>query len=116
MLCDLLNVFKPGLVPRVARAADMSGLHESKRNARMRENIGQYVDGCAWLDLTRLCELMCPPSRRMREPSPTPRRCAELGVPQREVSTQWLEPPPPPKTGRHRREEPTSPELQRGLS
>jgi len=50
-LCDVLNLFKPGLVPKVARAAELAGLHESKRNARMRENIGQYVDGCAELGM-----------------------------------------------------------------
>ncbi len=35
----------------MARAAVLAALHASKRNARMRENIGQYVDGCAELGL-----------------------------------------------------------------
>ena len=49
VLCDLLNVLRPGLVSKVARAHSMAELHVSKRNAQMRENIGQYVDGCAEL-------------------------------------------------------------------
>ena len=51
LLCDLLNALRPGIVPKISRHTEMASLHESKRNARMRENIGQYVDGCAELGL-----------------------------------------------------------------
>ena len=51
VLCDLLNTLRNGLVPKIARAAEMADLHVSKKNAQMRENIGQYVDGCAELGL-----------------------------------------------------------------
>jgi len=53
ILCDTLNGIRSGLVPKVARSTDMVGLHISKINARMRENIGQYVDGCAELGMAQ---------------------------------------------------------------
>ena len=37
------------LLHRYAKTVDMQGLHPSKAHAKMRENIGQYVDGCAEL-------------------------------------------------------------------
>jgi len=51
VLCDLINKLRPGLVPRVAREAATAAMPESKRNAKLRENIGQYVDACAELGL-----------------------------------------------------------------
>ena len=48
-LCDVANAIKPGIVPKVARSDILSAMSENRRNARMRENIGQYVDACAEL-------------------------------------------------------------------
>ena len=49
MLCDLVNAIRPGLVPKVAQQAVLEAMSESRANARMRENIGLYVDACAEL-------------------------------------------------------------------
>lgn len=46
-LVSLVNALRPGIVTKVARAADLTGISESKANAMMRENIGQYIDACA---------------------------------------------------------------------
>jgi hypothetical protein len=49
LLCYLVNIVSPGVVAKVARAELLAAMSESRRNARMRENIGQYVDACAEL-------------------------------------------------------------------
>ena len=49
LLCRLINCLRPGIVPKVTEYAELMAMHESKRNAKMRENIGQYVDACAEL-------------------------------------------------------------------
>jgi len=48
-LCDVVNAIRPGIIPKVARADLLAAMNENRRNARMRENIGQYVDACAEL-------------------------------------------------------------------
>ena len=48
-LCDLINALRPGIIPKIARAPILEAMTENRRNARMRENIGQYVDACAEL-------------------------------------------------------------------
>ena len=61
LLCEVLNKLRPGLVPKYARTSDMQGLHPSKAHAKMRENIGQYVDGCAELGTPSAHRpVMCP--------------------------------------------------------
>ena len=49
LLCELVNAIKSGVVPKIARAELLAAMTEQRRNARMRENIGQYVDACAEL-------------------------------------------------------------------
>ena len=49
MLCEMVNVVSPGLIEKVARAELLALMPESRRNARMRENIGLFVDACAEL-------------------------------------------------------------------
>jgi hypothetical protein len=49
MLCEIINAIKPGMIAKLARADLLSAMSENRRNARMRENIGQYVDACAEL-------------------------------------------------------------------
>mmetsp|Transcript_9269 Transcript_9269/g.23072 ORF Transcript_9269/g.23072 Transcript_9269/m.23072 type:complete len:960 (+) Transcript_9269:32-2911(+) len=49
VLCDLINAIRPGIVPKVARKELLEAMSENRRNARCRENIGQYVDACAEL-------------------------------------------------------------------
>jgi len=49
LLCYLVNAIQPGIVAKVAREELLAGMSESRRNARMRENIGQFVDACAEL-------------------------------------------------------------------
>ena len=51
LLCDLINALKPGIVAKVSRAEVLAAFGESKANAKMRENIGCYVDACAELGL-----------------------------------------------------------------
>ena len=52
MLCALLEKVKPGSIKlKVASDAHLATLNENMANAKMRENIGQYVDGCADLGL-----------------------------------------------------------------
>ena len=51
LLCKFLNAIRPGIVPRIATYAELMEMGDSKRNAKMRENIGQYIDGCAELGL-----------------------------------------------------------------
>ena len=49
------------LLHRYAKTVDMQGLHPSKAHAKMRENIGQYVDGCAELGTPSAHRpVMCP--------------------------------------------------------
>ncbi len=52
LLCLLVNVIKPGIVPKIARDESTAAMTEQRRNAKMRENIGQYVDGCAELGVS----------------------------------------------------------------
>jgi len=47
VLCDVINALRPGIIKRVAREEATAAMTEQRRNARMRENIGQYVDSCA---------------------------------------------------------------------
>lgn len=49
LLCDLINLIKPGIVPKIARKELLDAMPENRRHMRMRENIGQYVDACAEL-------------------------------------------------------------------
>jgi len=49
VLCEAANAVRPGLVAKVARAELLDAMSESRRNARMRENIGQFIDACAEL-------------------------------------------------------------------
>lgn len=51
VLCDFVNALRPGAVAKVARYAEIVSLHVSSANARMRENISQYIDACAALGL-----------------------------------------------------------------
>ena len=52
MLCALLEKVKPGSIKlKVASDEHLATLNENMANAKMRENIGQYVDGCADLGL-----------------------------------------------------------------
>ena len=49
VLCEAVNAVCPGIVPKVARAELLNAMSENRRHARMRENIGQFVDACAEL-------------------------------------------------------------------
>ena len=51
LLCDLINELRPGIVRRVTRYDEAMAMAENKRNAKLRENVGQYIDGCAELGL-----------------------------------------------------------------
>ena len=51
VLCDLINKLRPGIVGSITRYAEAAAMPDSKRNAKMRENVGQYVDACAELGL-----------------------------------------------------------------
>jgi len=53
LLCDMVNAIRSGIVPRVAREAQISGMSEQRRAAKCRENIGQYVDACAELGVAQ---------------------------------------------------------------
>jgi hypothetical protein len=50
-LCDFLNALRPGMVPKISREAALQGAHSSVRFVKMRENIGQFLDGCADLGM-----------------------------------------------------------------
>jgi len=54
LLCGLVNGLRRGIVPKVATDEQTASMAmESKRNAKMRENIGQYIDACAELGLSQ---------------------------------------------------------------
>ena len=52
MLCALLEKIKPGAIKlKVASDEQLATMAPNRANAKMRENIGQYVDACAALGL-----------------------------------------------------------------
>ena len=54
LLCALLEKVKPGSIKlKVASDAHLATLNENMANAKMRENIGQYVDACAELGVAQ---------------------------------------------------------------
>ena len=65
VLCNLVNALQPGIVPKVAREADTAVMPDSKRNAKMRENVGQCVPST------------CAPSEILTAPSAARNRLAD---------------------------------------
>ena len=52
LLCALLEKIKPGAIKlKVASDEQLATMAPNRANAKMRENIGQYVDACAALGL-----------------------------------------------------------------
>jgi len=49
-LCDLANAIRKGVIGKVARVTGVE-MSEMRRNAKMNENVGQYVDACAELGM-----------------------------------------------------------------
>ena len=48
-LCDLINAIKPGLIPRVTRAAACAGMSATRLAAKQRDNITRYLESCTFL-------------------------------------------------------------------
>ena len=51
VLCDLVNVLKPGIVARVTRAARCDGMSAMRLAAKQRDNVTNYLEACKFLGL-----------------------------------------------------------------